>query len=83
MKARIMKVSRQFLLDALNLPEDTVLLDAKVDIPYDEIDFRIVHDDFEELPEGSNAPVISPWFHTDDKGNTKMTSWDGYPDESD
>ena len=42
----------------------------------------IEHPSFEDLPEGSDRPIIVPWFEQQE--STKMTSWDGYPkDETD
>ena len=58
-KTAILRVSDEFLREALHLPEGTVIEDARKCFDSSTLELRISHDDLREIPIGHVLPLVN------------------------
>ena len=79
MKHSLMRISKELLLDALHLPMNTEIVEARCEFPYRDITFIVGHPD---IPD--NSITVTPWYTTeyDEYGRVvkiTMDSWGSRP----
>lgn len=73
MRTGILRIDWRHLRQALGLPKDVDLVDARLCFSsVDQVEIRIAHQGLPDVPDGHAIPIVNAFFYRDENGGIRF-----------